>query len=51
MKYAIKAFCPNKIIYYVIFDDVNDTSSRLFKTKEEAKEALEKNRGKPASHL
>jgi len=51
MKYAIKEFAMGKTVYYVIFDNVNDTSSHLFKTKEEAKKALEENYGKPAYQI
>lgn len=51
MKYAIKEFAMGKTTYYVIFDNVNDTSSHLFKSKEEAKKALEKNYGKPAYQI
>ena len=51
MKYAIKSLPVGKTVYYVIFDNVNDTSSHLFKTEEEARRAIEKNRGKPASQL
>lgn len=51
MKYSIQAFKPNAIIYYVIFDNLNDESSHLFKTKEDAKKALELNYGKPAIDL
>ena len=51
MKYAIKPLTLDGSVYYVIFDNVHDTSSHLFKTKEEAKKALEAGRGKPASHL
>lgn len=51
MKYAIKQFPMGKKIYWVIFDDQNDTSSHLFASREEAKEALEAERGKPASKI
>jgi len=51
MKYAIKEFAMGKTVYYVIFDNVNDTSSHLFKTKEEAEKALEENYGKPAYQI
>ena len=51
MKYAIKEIPMGKSIYYVIFDDVHNTSSHLFKSKEDAKKALEAKRGEPAYKL
>ena len=51
IKYSIQEFKPNAIVYYVIFDNLNDTSSHLFKTKEDAEKALELNYGKPAADL
>ena len=51
IKYSIQAFKPKDIVYYVIFDNLNATSSHLFKTKEDAKKALELNYGKPATDL
>jgi hypothetical protein len=51
MKYSIQQFKPNKVVYYVIFDNVNDTSSKLFKNLEDAKKALELNYGKPAANI
>jgi hypothetical protein len=51
MKYAIKPFPVGGKTYWVIFDDLNDTSSHLFASREEAEEALEAGRGKPASEL
>ena len=51
MKYAIQPFPMGGKTYWVIFDDQNDTSSHLFASKEEAREALQKERGKPASEI
>lgn len=51
MKYAIKPLAVGPKVYYVIFDNVNDTSSHLFATKEDAQKALDANHGKPAHKL
>tara|TARA_E500000318_G_scaffold107533_2_gene116974 strand:+ start:142 stop:297 length:156 start_codon:yes stop_codon:yes gene_type:complete len=51
MKYEIKTFSLGSKVYYVIFDNVNDTSSHLFATKEEAEKALQVADGKPAHKL
>lgn len=51
MKYEIKSLAVGPKIYYVIFDEVNDTSSHLFATKEEAEKAVEVADNKPAYKL
>lgn len=51
MQYEIKTLAVGPKIYYVIFDNVNDTSSHLFATKEEAKKAIEVADNKPAYKL
>ena len=51
MKYSIQPLAVGPKVYYVIFDNVNDTSSHLFATKEDAKKALDANHGEPANKL
>ena len=51
MEYEIKPLAVGPKVYYVIFDNVNETSSHLFATKEDAEKALAANHGEPAYKL